>query len=174
MSTAEILSLISLISYIVAGFCGVLAVFLWFFLKIPSVFGNLTGRTAKKSIEKMRQSNQKVGQVAAKAVAKPAQSHAAPAAAPVQVRREQPAAVKRQKVTDNRPGTGLLEDNKAMGTDMEQTELLIPDVTCLLEEETGRLPTPGAAAGSVRQSGGKKLIMLDEVMLIHTDEEVIG
>ena len=61
MSTAEILSLISLISYIIAGIALVLAVFFWFFFKIPSVIGDLSGRTAKKSIARKRASNERSG-----------------------------------------------------------------------------------------------------------------
>ena len=61
MSTAEILSLVSLISYIIAGISLVLAVFFWFAFKIPSVIGDLSGRTARKSIARMRASNEKAG-----------------------------------------------------------------------------------------------------------------
>ena len=57
MSTADILAKVSLASYIIAGVLLVIAIFLWFFFKIPSVMGDLSGRTAKKSIEKMRQTN---------------------------------------------------------------------------------------------------------------------
>ena len=58
---AEGLFLISRISFIGAGICLVLAVFLWFRLGIPAVFGELSGRTARKSIAKMRENNKRSG-----------------------------------------------------------------------------------------------------------------
>ena len=61
MSTVEILSLVSLISYIVAGICLVVTIFLWIIFKIPSVIGDLSGRTARKSIARMRANNEKAG-----------------------------------------------------------------------------------------------------------------
>ena len=61
MCTAEILSLVSLISYIVAGICLILCVFFWIFLRIPSVIGDLSGRTARKSIARIRANTEKAG-----------------------------------------------------------------------------------------------------------------
>lgn len=61
MSTAEILSLISTISFVIAAISFALAVFFWFSFKIPSVIGDLSGRTAKKSIARMRASNERAG-----------------------------------------------------------------------------------------------------------------
>lgn len=58
---AETLSLWSAISFVIAGIGLGAAVFFWFFFKIPSVIGGLTGRTARKSIEKMRASDEKAG-----------------------------------------------------------------------------------------------------------------
>ena len=61
MSTAEILSTISTISYVISALCLVLSVFFWFKYKIPSVYGDLSGRTARKSIAQMRENNEKSG-----------------------------------------------------------------------------------------------------------------
>lgn len=58
---AETLQLLSIISFAVAAVCLVLAVFLWFFFRIPDVIGDLSGRTARKSIAKMRAANEKSG-----------------------------------------------------------------------------------------------------------------
>lgn len=58
---AETLQILSIISFAVAGVCFVLAVFFWFFFKIPTVIGDLSGRTARKSIAKMRVANEKSG-----------------------------------------------------------------------------------------------------------------
>lgn len=58
---AETLSMISLISFLAAGVFAALAVILWFVFRIPTVAGELSGRIAKKSIERMRKSNEEAG-----------------------------------------------------------------------------------------------------------------
>ena len=58
---AETLQTLSIISFAVAAACFVLAIFLWFFFKIPTVIGDLSGRTARKSIAQMRAANEKSG-----------------------------------------------------------------------------------------------------------------
>ena len=58
---AETLSMISLISFLAAGAFAILAVILWFVFRIPTVAGELSGRIAKKSIERMRKSNEEAG-----------------------------------------------------------------------------------------------------------------
>ena len=55
---AETLSLISLISFLAAGAFGILTVILWFVFRIPTVQGELSGRIVRKSIERMRKSNE--------------------------------------------------------------------------------------------------------------------
>lgn len=58
---AEILSGISLGTYIASGLLFVLAVLFWFLFRIPTVIGDLSGRNAKKSIAAMRAYNEKQG-----------------------------------------------------------------------------------------------------------------
>ncbi len=58
---AETLSMISLISFLAAGAFAILAVILWFVFRIPTVAGELSGRIAKKSIERIRKSNEEAG-----------------------------------------------------------------------------------------------------------------
>ena len=58
---AETLSVISLISFLAAGVFAVLAVVLWFVFRIPTVVGELSGRNARKSIERMRRRNEEAG-----------------------------------------------------------------------------------------------------------------
>lgn len=170
MSTADTLSVISLVSFILSGIFFAVSVTLWFVLRIPSVIGDLSGRTAKKSIEKMRQSNQKAGNIASKASAKPVQgsmnrigdSAAVPAEATPNIE------------NNIRPETGLLSENKAIGVPTTPTEMLTDDATGILTEPDATMPLTDAAAKPVKRTGGKKLIMLDEVMFVHTNEEVIG
>lgn len=55
---AEMLSVISVVLFIVAAIFIIIAVVLWFVFKIPNVIGDLSGRNAKKSIRQMRVSNE--------------------------------------------------------------------------------------------------------------------
>lgn len=58
---AETLSMVSMVSFIAAGVCLALTVILWFAFRIPNVIGDLSGRNARKSIERMRKSNENTG-----------------------------------------------------------------------------------------------------------------
>ena len=56
---AEILSIISTSSFVLAALFLALAIFFWFKFGIPAIIGDLSGRTAKKSIAQMRENNEK-------------------------------------------------------------------------------------------------------------------
>ena len=56
---ADTLSTLSIVFFVVGGVCFALAVFFWFFFKIPGVIGDLTGKTARKNIAKIREENEK-------------------------------------------------------------------------------------------------------------------
>ena len=58
---AETLSMVSMVSFVAAGVCLALTVILWFAFRIPNVIGDLSGRNARKSIERMRKSNENTG-----------------------------------------------------------------------------------------------------------------
>lgn len=164
---ADTLSIISLVSFIIAGVCLVLAVFFWFNFRIPRVIGDLTGRTARKSIAKMRASNEESGGKSFR-----------------------PSAVNasRGKLTDPMPGlnkrqpqeadtiadeivTGVLAENKASGRNADQTALLEDNGTDSLEER-GAAGLLDQMVAPARKGGGKKLTMLDEVIQVHTNEVI--
>lgn len=188
MKTAEILSLISIISFVIAGITLVLAVFFWFRFKIPTVIGDLSGRTARKSIAKMRESNERSGsktyrpsavnasrgKITANMTAQPAPRQVAPPA-PVQPKGRpaaRPAPAKAPQQT-GRPETGLLAENKAQTYETAQTEILGgAEVAPFLEDANETMPLVDPTERVVKRTGGKKLEMLDEVMLIHTDEVI--
>ena len=166
---AQMLQTISVISFAVAGVCLVLAIFFWFFFNIPTVIGDLSGRTARKSIAKMRAANEKNG---------------------VKSYKESKTNVARGKLTDNmphtaeqavaggQPETGLLSDNKAETFASEVTGILDEETGMSDEEATGLLvdenPTEplGTPVQQVVRVGGKKMEMLEEIMLIHTSEVI--
>ncbi len=58
---AQTYEALSIAAYLLAALSLLLAVFLWFRFKIWGVIGDLSGRTARKSIEEMRRINEKSG-----------------------------------------------------------------------------------------------------------------
>ena len=172
---ADILSIVSLISFILSGVAFVLAILFFILFRIPSVIGDLSGRTARKSIAKMRVANEKTG---------------------VKSYKESKTNVERGKLTgtmpdsgklnkknsapvDGQPETGLLADNKAEGLESEATGVLDEETGMLESETTGLLVDENATAPldtpvqkPVVRSGGKKIVMLEDVMFIHTEEVI--
>ena len=58
---AGTLTTISTVSFAAAGFFLAVAVFFFFFFNIPSVYGDLSGLTAKRALAKRRAANEKAG-----------------------------------------------------------------------------------------------------------------
>lgn len=168
---AQTLQLLSIISFAVAGACLVLAVFFWFFFKIPNVIGDLSGRTARKSIARMRAANEKTGSKSYKASKTNAERGKLTGTMP---------GIGKAKKSDKNPETGLLTENKADGSDTEATGILDDEATGILgSETTGLLVDENATAPldadnpiTPARTGGKKLEMIEEVMLVHTDEVI--
>jgi|GEM_PF-404035 len=61
MTLAMIYSIISIVAFAIAGIAFVAAVVMWINFRIPKIIGDLSGRTAKKSIEQRRSANEKSG-----------------------------------------------------------------------------------------------------------------
>ena len=64
--TVELLQIISLVSFIIAGVLLLLDIALFFLLDVPKLYGDISGRTAKKAIEAIRQQNESSGNKAYK------------------------------------------------------------------------------------------------------------
>lgn len=151
---AETLSLISLISFLAAGVFAILAVILWFVFRIPTVAGELSGRIAKKSIERMRKSNEEAGKNSR---------------TPGAFKREE----KNSTVSVRQAGsegddaeTGLLAERTARVYHSKETEELTEEsVTETLDAgETGR--------GRERRVSAVKIELLEEILFIHTKEVI--
>lgn len=164
---ADMLSIFSVVFFIIAAVCFALAVFFWIVFRIPKVIGDLSGRTARKSIAEMRANNEASGNKSFR-----------PSAANVNRGKLTDAIPDSDKLkgqeTDplnNQAETGVLAENKVSGRSEGQisalednaTELLFDsDDTALLEQTT--IPT--------RKPAGKKITMIDDVILVHTDEVI--
>lgn len=172
---AETLSTLSTISFAVAGVSLALAIFFWFFFKIPTVIGDLSGRTARKSIAKMRAANEKTG---AKSY-KESKTNAARGKLTGTMPDSEKLSKKKILDDDQRPETGLLAENRADGVNTEETGILDEATGILDSEATGLLVDENATEPLVtptqtysKRTGGMKLTMLEEVMLIHTNEVI--
>lgn len=169
---AEVLSIISIISFVLSGICILLGAFFFIKFKIPSVIGDLSHRTAKKSIAKMRDYNEKTGVKFYKSSETNANRGKLTdtMSSPKKVEKKKDTA---KSVTGNNPETGLLTDNKAENREQQQTELLNDsnETEKLDKNETDLLLNNQAVK---KDEPNKKVIfiMLDDVELIHTDEVI--
>lgn len=155
----DILTTISIISFIATGVFTVVAIALWFVFKIPSVLGDLSGRTAKKSIEQMRQANEKTG---------------------VKSYRSSKENLRRGKLTDTMKDfnkntqemmeTSLLQESMAKNSVSDATQLLLDEEqTEALDNATGFLTDD---VSNVREALSTPITLLEEVIFIHTKEVI--
>lgn len=165
---AETLSILSIISFAVAGVCLVLALFFAFFFKIPTVIGDLSGRTARKSIAKMRAANEKTG---AKTY-KESKTNAAREKLTGNIPDSAKLNNKESRTSSDKPETGLLAENKADNIDSDETDLLDSETTGLLLDEEATAALDTALLAVTKRAGGKKLKQMEEIILIHTNEVI--
>ena len=167
---AQTLETLSIISFVVAALFLALAVFFWIFFRIPTVIGDLSGRTARKSIAQMRGVGTKTG-------AKHKSSKTNISRGKLT---ETMSDLKKDTESDDKPETGLLSENKAEDTESDVTGILDEETATLDTEATGLLADENETAPLNNLNnqrpvrvGGKKLEIIENIMLIHTDE-VIG
>lgn len=160
---AEILSTVSLVSYLAGAVFGAAAIVFWFLFKIPSIIGDLSGRNARKSIQKMRANNEKSGN----------KSY-----------RPNSFNIKRGKLTEKmeerkggKPGqpyeTGILKENRAESHRREETALLVEEEgTRPLEEGTATELLAENERKIERKNPSVNIQMIEEVILLHTEEVI--
>lgn len=150
---AETLSTLSFVCYISAAILLIVGIVLFVVLRIPKTFSDYTGRSARKRIMKIRNTNEQTGNKSYR---------------PSKVNKE------RGKITDNMPEkpknrkkqempeTGLISENKARRYESEATGLLEESTAELNEPELAQLARPSKV----------KLKLLNEVIYIHTQEVI--
>ena len=160
---ASTLSIISIIAYIAAGVLLVLAIVLGIIFKIPSVIGDLSGRNAKKSIEQMRANNVRTGNKSYR----PSKTNLERG----KLTGSMPDTEGKIKGYENLEETGVLDDNRATSySEAETTSLAEKDSTEPLHIEEDTMPLVGNQANE--RAEAVRITILDEVMLIHTNEEI--
>lgn len=169
-SIANVLFTVSYVSFAVAAVCGILAIVLFFKFRIPSVIGDLSGRSARKSIEEMRLHNEKSGIKSYRPGANSKKRDKKKEKARGKANTGNPTGMN----SDQREETGLLEENKKSGYDPGSTALLYDEeATGVLENKETALIGDGETA-ALRKAASIKLKMIDEVIIVHSDEELDG
>lgn len=165
---ADILSKISIIMFIVAAVFFVIAIILFVVFKIPFVIGDLSGKNARRSIEKLRAVNEKTGNKSYRSG--PVNIERGKVTAPIKTSGNKQ--ITSRKYNDNE--TALLKENlkeKLSGT--EQTSILMhsEDTQPLSngDDDTMVLKRVGYT-GEEGTKVVKKIQVIEEVILIHTDE----
>ena len=151
---AQKLFTLSVAAFAAAALFLIAAGVLWFVFKIPSVIGDLSGKTARKTIQKMRSGKQaeKSGKAGAAAL----------------FQRSRNTGGEEAKVTyDLRPETGIISENLAPA--VEETALLdeTEGTQSLRSDKTQPLPEEKDLRENV------KITVLEEVMLVHTDKTIL-
>lgn len=140
---AQIYQIVSIAAFSLAGVCFVFAVFCFFKFRIIKIMNDLSGRTAKKSIAKIRNANEKAGDKSF---------------------RLSPKAKARGTKADKIP-----MDKPEISLDANATEILTDkNVTEFLSEGTALLNNDCAQA-SVSDS---KFEIIQSTVLIHTNEVI--
>lgn len=173
---AERLFTFSYISFALSAVFLILAVFFCIKFRVIRIIGDLSGITAKRSIAKMRENNEKTG---------------------VKIHRASSINIDRGKITDkikesedfanigsmqneSRLETGLLAENISDNQMDITTELLDNSDTCFLNENVGQALDSDATGAlsenqgplSANESNSNGFMIVDEIMILHTDEVI--
>lgn len=167
---AETLSTLSTVSFVIAVVFLIVSVYLFFLFRIPTIIGDLTGRNARKSIEKIRAANEKSG---AKSYRESSiNAERGKLTEPVSVFATPKKQAQSANTSQDRPETGLLIENRDTDPTSERTQVLDPETTTLLVDNDATASLDRVLKKRAKRAGGQKLKMIDEVLLIHTDEVV--
>lgn len=179
----ELLTKISWALFALAVISLMSAVVFWVKFKIPKVIGDLTGRTAKKTIAKMRSDNEKTGKMALRpGIAgsrnvtdrhPPAQHFPHGPSGPAAVHSSGHSLVTQQAEAGQ---TGLLADNRAEGSyNGEEGTTILNNTHNLIElgqNPTTLLGDTGQPAAALPDRDTIPVEMLDDEIEIHTDEVI--
>ena len=156
-SIANTLFIISNASFVAAAVCGIVAIILFFKFHIPSVINDLSGRSARKSIEMMRLQNDKKGNASRRSEKK---------------KKNKNSDKKIDSIGNGRPETGLLEENLRNTSASEATSLLVDEEATGLLDQNETTPLVKDKTAHARPVSSVKLKMLEEVMIVHTEETI--
>lgn len=180
---ARILSIVSTVSFVLAGVFLVIAILFWIKFGILNIIGDLSGRTAKKSIAKMRENNEKIG----KKSFKPSFVNLGRGKLTDTMKGSEKLNKSALKEYEYKPETGTLSENKFNGlygsmTDIlednnvtgllseNETKILDNDTTDLLDNNTTVLLNKEIEKHLEKVTSSTDFKIIDEIILVHTDE----
>ena len=150
--TVELLRTLSLVVYIAAGGLFLVAVALFFLFNVPKLYGDISGRTAKKAIEAIRRQNESSGNKAYK-----------------------PGAVnaERGKLTDKITQSGSLQTQTAglsvsVGTEKLATSTLHPQTN-----ETTVLEQASSETTVLKQTAGEPSVLIGALPVTQSGETTV-
>ncbi|MBR6780403.1 MAG: hypothetical protein IKM24_05230 [Clostridia bacterium] len=166
-----------------------IAVVLFFWLGIPSVIGDLSGRTAKKAIQKARQSNESSGSKSFR----PSEANAArgkltstmqherrndgktvkTAQQPSQAKKETAKKAKQKKETASRKAVSLADEMVETGLLSTAKAQFVGEETEIIVMQDVKWEQEGTQTERLERGEKIRLTLVEEIMLIHTSE-VIG
>lgn len=173
-SIANVLFTVSFASFVAAAIFGILAVVLFIRFRIPSVIGDLSGRNARKSIEEMRLHNEKSGKKTNRPGAKGKKNDKKNDKKAEKTKAKANTGDAAGMNSDHRAETGLLEENKKRGYDPGSTALLNEEEATGVLENKETAPLGGNETAALRKAPSIKLRMIDEVVIVHSDEDLHG
>lgn len=160
--TVQTYYIISIGGYVVAGMFLLVAIFLFFFLDVAKAIGILSGHTEKREIEAIRERNEKMKENPQ------ADMDAAQAKRKVQTDKMDTEKLRMKAKADMYDETSVLSS-------ASETMLLDSGETTLLERaghgQTEQLADMEPAAEGLQEIRGM-VVVEEEIMLIHTDENI--
>lgn len=182
----ETLSTISIICFVASGVCLVAAIIIFIVFRIPSVIGDLSGRTARKSVARYRTSKERAGAGLYKTDMVEADGeHFRINGSQVEPGRYTDSVGPKAETTDRVSGSDPEEGTNQLDRGEENTTALYDgeeatrplntggEGTMPLYDSNETTPLYSYMKPAVPQgSGGRKIDMLDEVIIVHTNEVV--
>lgn len=161
---AQALNNISIILFILAVVFAVVSVIFWFVFRIKDVIGDLSGRNARKSIERMRADNEKSN--------KKQKRQSAQKIKPEDKLTETMDGISKSNAQRNNDETGILSENVASMRNSSETALLTDDdvTAALVTGELGETELMDTRAE--RRTATVKLQMINEVIIVNTNEAI--
>ena len=156
---AQTYNIISIAAFSLAGAGLIVSVILWFKFGIWGIISDLSGRTAKKSIEQMRAENEKSG----KKSFRPSPVALERGGITEAVEIVQSSSDVTEKLSADENATEVLEDG---------TEVLVDNTELL--NETSLLDGANASSGGTEFLSGdlKSFRMIQDIILVHTNETI--
>ena len=166
------INIVSIIFFIIAGVSLLVAIYSFVRFNIPQVIGELSGRTARKSIAQMRDKNEKTGNKAHR----PSPSAIERGTLTDKIEKKKSVEKSDKKISKVEEGTELLNSTEKLLTNIQtellnesETELSDDNATTVLSEETTVLTNNDNSQINVSNDSNDFKI-IQNIVLIHTNE----